>query len=246
MPSFAVIVVAAGKSERFADRHYKKPFAPLAGKAVWLYSAERFLQRKDVKQFLLVVSPEDREEFLQKFGANVAIMGVELVSGGSQRSDSVQNALAQVRPDIEYVAVHDAARPCLVDDWIDQVFDAAVRTGAAILANPVTGTLKRSRDGRAIDDTVSRESLWEAQTPQVFRRDLLLKAYAQRGQLQPTDDAQAVEQLGHPVALVPASRMNLKITTRDDLRWAEQTLKALPRPKLSGPAHPFADGDLWR
>lgn len=246
MASFAVIVAAAGKSERFQDRNYKKPFAPLAGKAVWLYSAERFLQRSDVKQFMLVISPEDRDDFMQRFGANVAIMGVELVMGGDERAASVEAALARVRPEIEYVAVHDAARPCLVDDWIDRVFDAATKSGAAILANPVTGTLKRSADGRSIDDTVSREKLWEAQTPQVFRRDLLLKAYANRGALQPTDEAQAVEALGHSVTLVSTPRMNIKITTKDDLRWAEHTLKALPRPKLTGPSHPFADDDLWR
>lgn len=246
MATFAVIVVAAGKSERFKDLHYKKPFAPLSGKAVWLYSAERFLQRPDVKQFLLVVSPEDRDEFMQRFGANVAIMGVELVNGGEERSDSVKAALAHVRPDIEYIAIHDAARPCLVDEWVDRVFDEAEKSGAAILANPVTSTLKRSTNGRSIGDTVPRDALWEAQTPQVFRRDLLLKAYAQLGKVNATDDAQVVESFGHNVSLVSNSRMNLKITTKDDLRWAEHTLKALPRPKLGGPAHPFADGDMWR
>ncbi len=95
-------------------------------------------------------------------------------------------------------------------------------------------------------ETVSREGLWEAQTPQVFRRELLVKAYAKRGGLQATDDAQLVERLGHKVTIVPGSPINLKITTREDLRLAEQALKALPKPKLLGPAHPFADDDMWR
>ncbi len=246
MASFSVILAAAGKSQRFRDRNYKKPFAPLAGKAVWLYSAERFLNRSDVKQLILVIAPEDREEFLQRFGANIAILGVEVVDGGRERAESVIRALSHVREDLEYVAVHDAARPCLVDAWIDQVFAAAEKSGAAILANPVVGTLKRSVDGKSIGETVPRDGLWEAQTPQVFRRELLLKAYAQHGKLNPTDESQAVERLGHAVTLVENSRMNLKITTRDDLRLAEQTLKVLPKPKLSGPAHPFADDDLWR
>jgi 2-C-methyl-D-erythritol 4-phosphate cytidylyltransferase len=246
MASFCVILAAAGQSHRFHDQHYKKPFAPLAGKAVWLHSAERFLNRSDVKQFILVIAADDREEFQQKFGANVAILGVDVVEGGKQRADSIQNALTHVRPDVDFIAVHDAARPCLADVWIDQVFAAAQQSGAAILANPVTGTLKRSADGRTIAETVPRAQLWEAQTPQVFRRDLLIQAYAQRGSLDPTDEAQAVENLGHPVRLIEAPRTNLKITTRDDLRLAEQALKALPRPKLSGPAHPFADDDLWR
>ena len=246
MAKFAVIMPAAGKSSRFHDKHYKKPFAPLANRAVWLHSAERFLNREDVKQFILLIAPEDREAFQMKFGANVAILGVDVVDGGKERAESIRNALSQVRADIDFIAVHDAARPCLADVWIDQVFAAARESGAAILANPVTGTLKKSHDGKTIAETVSRVGLWEAQTPPVFRRDLLVEAYAKHGHQNPTDEAQAVEQLGHKVRLIETPRTNLKITTRDDLRLAEQALKALPKPKLSGPSHPFADDDLWR
>lgn len=246
MAKFAVVLAAAGKSQRYRDPHYKKPFAILEGKAVWLHSAERFLNRDDVKQLILVISPEDRDDFQAKFGANIVILGIDVVDGGTERADSVQNALAVVRDEIDYVAVHDAARPCLADEWIDRVFAAARQSGAAILASPVTGTLKRSSDGKTIRETVPREQLWEAQTPQVFARQLLTDAYARRGKLNPTDEAQAVEAIGKPVTLVEAPRMNLKITTRDDLRWAQQTLKALPKPKFSGPANPFADDDMWR
>ena len=138
MAGFCVILAAAGKSQRFRDQHYKKPFAPLAGKAVWLHSAERFLNREDVRQFILLISPEDREAFQMKFGANVAILGVDVVDGGKERAESIRNALSHVRADIDFIAVHDAARPCLADVWIDQVFAAARESGAAILANPVT------------------------------------------------------------------------------------------------------------
>ena len=246
MPSFAVIVAAAGGSSRFQDKNYKKPFAPLAGKAVWLHSVERYLNRDDVKQMILVISPSDRESFMAKFGANVAILGIELVNGGAQRSDSVQNALEKVKSNIDFIAVHDAARPCFVDSWVDKVFEAAQKSGAAILAAPVTGTLKRSKDGKSIDETVPRDQLWQAQTPQVFRRDLLIDAYARRGDLDPTDEAQAVEAIGHQVSIVPCSPMNLKITTREDLKFAEQTLKALPKPNLANPGNPFANDDMWR
>jgi 2-C-methyl-D-erythritol 4-phosphate cytidylyltransferase len=246
MPSFSVILAAGGKSQRFQDRHYKKPYAPLGGKAVWLYSAEKFLGRDDVKQLILVIAAEDKEMFYAKFGANIAILGIEVVEGGEERSESVANALALVRDDVDFIAVHDAARPCLADAWIDAVFEAAAKSGAAILANRVVGTLKRSKDGKTIDETASRESLWEAQTPQVFRRTWLIDAYAKRGSLNPTDEAQAVEHLGHAVQLIESSRMNLKITTRDDLKLAEQALKVLPKPRLSGPGNPFADSDMWR
>lgn len=246
MPTFSVILPAAGRSTRFHDQHYKKPFAPLEQRAVWLHSAERFLNRKDVKQVIVVISPEDREEFMSKFGANVMILGVDVVDGGPERADSVQNALEKVDPACDFVAVHDAARPCIADEWIDRVFEAAVQTGAAILATPVVATLKRVSKDHAIEATVPRDQLWEAQTPQAFRRDVLLKAYARRGALAATDEAQLVEQSGHQVKVVPGSPINLKITTKEDLRLASYLLKALPKPKGLGPVHPFADDDLWR
>lgn len=246
MANFAVILPAAGASSRFKDKHYKKPFAPLTGRAVWLHSAERFLNRPEVKQVILVISAEDREDFNFKFAPNVAILGIDVVEGGKERADSIERALAQVKPEVDFVAVHDAARPCLADEWITKVFEAAEKMGAAILAVPVPGTLKRVGANHAITETVSREGLWEAQTPQVFRRQLLLDAYAKRGGFVATDDAQLVERLGKPVTVVQGSPINLKITTQEDLRLAEQALKAMPKPKFQGPAHPFAGDDMWR
>ena len=246
MPTFGVILAAAGQSSRFQDANYKKPFAPLAGRAVWLHSAEKFLERSDVKQVVIVVAPEDREAFVEKFGANLAFMGVTLAEGGAHRADSVRRGLEKLGPEIDFVAIHDAARPCIATPWIDRVFEAGARTGAAILATPVIGTLKRVGPDGTITETVDRTGLWEAQTPQVFSRDLLVRAYATRQDSQPTDEAQLVESLGQRVTVVPGSPINLKITSREDLRLAEQALKALPKPKLSGPSHPFANDDMWR
>ncbi len=143
MAKFAVILPAAGRSSRFHDQSYKKPFAPLANKAVWLHSAERFLGRSDVVQTILVIAPEDRDDFNFKFSANVAILGIEVIDGGPERADSVEAALARVKPEADFVCVHDAARPCSADAWIDEIFAAAEKSGAAIFAMPVAGTLKR-------------------------------------------------------------------------------------------------------
>lgn len=246
MAQFGVILVAAGRSSRFQDANYKKPFAPLAGRPVWLHSAEKFTDRDDVKQVVVVVAPEDREAFLEKFGANLAFMGITLAEGGRERADSVKNGLEKLGPEIDTVAIHDAARPCLASEWIDRVFAAGVKTGAAILATPVVSTLKRVGADSVIAETVAREGLWEAQTPQVFARSILEKAFATAAGRPATDEAALVEAAGHPVTVVPGSPVNLKITSREDLRLAEQALKALPKPKLSGPAHPFAGDDLWR
>jgi 2-C-methyl-D-erythritol 4-phosphate cytidylyltransferase len=241
-----VILPAAGRSSRFKDKHYKKPFVPLANRAVWIYSADRFINRNDVIQVILVIAAEDREDFNFKFASNVAILGIDVVHGGAERSDSVEKALAKVKPSADLVCIHDAARPCLCDEWVDTIFAAGERTGAAIYAVPVSNTLKRAGSDKRILETVPREGLWEAQTPQVFRRELLLEAYARRGGFQATDDAQLVERLGHAVTIVPGSPINMKIATKEDLRLAQHALKALPKPKLSGPSHPFADDDMWR
>ncbi len=246
MASFAVILAAAGAGSRFHDKNYKKPFAPLANKAIWLHSAEKFVNRSDVKQMIVVVSPADREYFQFKFAANAAILGIDVVDGGAERAESVAKGLERVKGDIDFVCVHDAARPCLADEWISAIFEAGEKSGAAIFGIPVSSTLKRVGKDRKVLETVPREGLYEAQTPQVFGRQLLVDAHAKRGNFPATDDAQLVERLGHPVTVVPGSPINLKIATREDLRLAQQALKALPRPKLSGPAHPFAGDDMWR
>ena len=246
MPTFGVILAAAGQSSRFHDANYKKPFAPLAGRPVWLHSAEKFVDRPDVKQVVVVVAPEDRAAFVEKFGANLAFMGITLAEGGAHRAESVRRGLERLDASIDTVAIHDAARPCIAQAWIDRVFEAGARTGAAILAIPVAGTLKRVGPTHAITETIDRTGLWEAQTPQVFARDLLARALASSPVDRPTDEAQAVEALGHAVTVVPGSPINLKITSREDLKLAEQALKALPTPRLGGPNHPFAGDDVWR
>jgi len=246
VPTHAVILPAAGKSSRFLDKHYKKPFAPLENRAVWLHSAEKFLNRDDVKQLIVVVSKEDAQDFQDKFAANIAILGIQLVHGGATRSESVANAIAKVRNDIDYIVVHDAARPCLANEWIDNVFSAAHKSGAAILAIPVAGTLKRVGSDMNIQETISRENLWEAQTPQVFRRQILIEAHGRRGNFDATDDAQLVERMGQKVTIVTGSPINMKITTKEDLRLAAHALKALPKPKTLGGLHPFEGDDMWR
>jgi 2-C-methyl-D-erythritol 4-phosphate cytidylyltransferase len=243
---FAVVLPAAGRSERFKDRR-KKPFVELDGRAIWVRAVELFINRDDVIQTLVVINPADREEFQRRFGPNLAFLGVEVVDGGRERSDSVAHALARVRPDAEFIAVHDAVRPCLQTENIDKVFAEAERTGAAVLGTPISDTLKRVKPDGSIGETVPREQLWAVQTPQVFRRDILLKAYANRGRVAGpvTDDAQLVEATGTPIHMVEGPATNIKITTRGDLILAKAILEALPKPKVAGPVHPFAEDEMW-
>jgi 2-C-methyl-D-erythritol 4-phosphate cytidylyltransferase len=241
MATFAVILPAAGKSTRFTNHKRKKPFIDLKGRPVWVRAAECFINREDVRQVLLVVSREDMEWVKEKFRPNLAFMNVDIIEGGAERFQSVQNALARVKSDVDFVAVHDAARPLIVKEWVDTVFAAAEKSGAAIPAIPSANTLKRVGPDRTIRETVSREGLWQAQTPQVFERKLLLDAFAKRGDLAATDESQLVENIGHPVTVVEGWPMNIKITTFADFKMAEALVEALPKPKMLGGLHPFAD-----
>jgi 2-C-methyl-D-erythritol 4-phosphate cytidylyltransferase len=247
MPKFAVVLPAAGRSSRFGQGE-KKPFATLDGRAVWLRSAELFVNRKDVCQCVVVIAPEDRELFDIRYTANLAFMDVRVAPGGRERFESVANALALLKPEAEFVAIHDAVRPCLTAEQIDATFAAAAKDGAALLAVPVTDTVKRVGAGKKVEETLARQGLWLAQTPQVFRRDWLEAAYARRGELGAaiTDDAQLVEAAGHPVRVVEGAPTNLKITTAADLALAEAILKSRPKPKEKRPIHPFADEEMWR
>lgn len=247
MPKFAVILPAAGKSSRFTNKE-KKPFAMIDGRAVWLRTAELFVTREEVAQLLLVLNPEDRELFEMRFQANIAFMNVKLVDGGAERFDSVANAIAMMKDDVEYVAIHDAVRPCATAELIDSVFQAAIKHGAAIPAVRVADTLKQVGPNNVVQSTQPRANLWAVQTPQVFRKDALIEAYARRGQVTTdiTDDAQLVEALGLPVHVVEGDPTNIKITTFKDLFLADAILKSRPKPKAKGPSHPFADEDMWR
>lgn len=247
MPKFAVILPAAGKSSRFKDKE-KKPYATLDGRAVWLRCAELFITRDDVIQTLLVISGEDDEMVRRRYGANLAFMNVQIVEGGAERFESVAKALEKVSPDAEYVAIHDAVRPCLAEELVTAVFAQAQKHGAALLGVPIVDTIKRVDPKDKVEATVSRKGLWLAQTPQVFRKDLLVEAYAKRASLGKdiTDDAQLVEAAGHPVHIVEGSTQNIKITSKPDLFLAEAVLKARPKPKGKAPIHPFADEDMWK
>ncbi|HLJ97535.1 MAG TPA: 2-C-methyl-D-erythritol 4-phosphate cytidylyltransferase [Gemmataceae bacterium] len=246
MAKFAVILPAAGQSSRFRDKE-KKPFAVLDGRAVWLRSAELFITRSDVCQCIIVVAKNDQELFRRRYGANLAFMNVQIADGGTERFESVANALALVKPEADFIAIHDAVRPCLTEELINAVFAEAEKSGAALLAIPVADTVKRVDAQRQVQETVPRQGLWLTQTPQVFGRDLLTAVYAQRSKAsaETTDDAQLVEAAGHKVHVVEGSSTNLKITTKADLYLAEAVLKSRPKPKPSGPIHPFAEEEMW-
>jgi 2-C-methyl-D-erythritol 4-phosphate cytidylyltransferase len=248
--NIAVIICAAGSSSRFGGKR-KKPFTDVAGRAAFLRSIEFFADRDDVKQILLAIPAEDEELVEVKWNDNLGFFNVKMYLGAAERFETVAKGLELIKEDITLIAVHDAVRCCLKNEWIDDCFAAAARTGAAMLAAPVVATIKKVKDG-VIEKTVDRAGLYEAQTPQVFKKELLKKAYAELSKLDktkisvdstgsPRDDAQLVEALGEKVAIVETDSSNIKITTPSDIAIAEAIIKSRPKPKQEGYVGPYGE-----
>lgn len=238
----AAIICAAGVSSRFGGKR-KKPFVDVAGRAAVLRSVELFANRDDVKQILLAIAPEDEELVNVKWGPNLAFYNTKICFGGAERFDTVSSALELVKETIDLIAVHDAVRCCVTGKWIDKVIAAAAQSGAAILACPVTATIKEARDN-TITKTIDRAGLYEAQTPQVFKAELLKKAYENLAKLDKSkisDDSQLIEALGHKVSIVKTDSSNIKITHRNDIAIAEAILKSRPKPGPKGPTGPYIE-----
>jgi 2-C-methyl-D-erythritol 4-phosphate cytidylyltransferase len=246
----AVIICAAGASSRFGGKR-KKPFADVAGRAVFLRSVELFSNRDDVKQILLAIAPEDEELVNVKWGPNLKFFNVQTCFGGEKRFDTVRGALELVKDGTDLIAVHDAVRCCVTEKWIEQVIATAAKMGAAILAAPIVATIKEAKDSTIIK-TVDRAGLYEAQTPQVFEASLLKEAYKNLKNLDNglghplreskiSDDAQLIEALGHKISIVETDSSNIKITRQSDIAIAEAILKSRPKPKPKGPTGPYVE-----
>lgn len=211
---FTLIIPAAGEGRRLGG-DTAKAFVDLAGAPMICRTMERFDGAAFIAQRVVAVRPGDVEAARK----HLTKWDVTVVEGGALRQHSVAAALRETR--CAYVAIHDGARPFISQDLIRRVLEAALRTGAAIAAVPVTDTIKRVENG-LIRETVSRDCLWAAQTPQAFRTDLIRRALMGiDGQgIEVTDDARLVEMLGHTVRIVEGERENIKITTPEDLERA--------------------------
>ena len=209
--SRGAVIVAAGRGTRMGADKVWLPLGPLP---VVAYSLRVF--SRHAARVVLVVG---REKLADAMGL-VSELGIvaTVCEGGERRQDSVWRGL-QTIGDVSFVAIHDGARP-LVGGWlIDACYDAARRYGAAVSAVKVRDTLKQGLPDGTIGATVDRDVLWAAQTPQIFQTELLRRAYEALDE-EVTDDASAVERLGHPVKLVPGDPYNIKLTTREDLEVA--------------------------
>ncbi len=249
----SVLIVAAGRGTRAAGSALPKQYRQLGGKPVLTHAIEAFASHPAVNAIQVVIHSDDRALY-DACCAGLHAPLREPISGGAMRQDSVRaglQALAALDPDA--VLIHDAARPLIEADLIDRVLAALLEDDGAIAALPVNDTLKRSGPNGIIVETVSREGLWRAQTPQGFRFASILAAHEavhSQGRSDFTDDAAIAEWAGLRVALVPGSARNIKLTDEEDFALAECLIA--PAGQLEYRAgtgfdvHRFCEGDhVW-
>ncbi len=254
------IIVSAGKGRRFAEgkareSEYgstksdlgpmrigrgKKQFQLLAGKPVLAHTLDKFEACPLIRSVLLVVGEEDLdhclEEIVEKYGYQKVS---QIVPGGKRRQDSVRKGIDALSGDADVVVIHDGVRPFVTRDLIEESIHTAFRFEAALVAMPVKDTIKMVHNDGTVIKTLDRETLWQIQTPQTFRVNLIKEAHrraTEEGFLG-TDDASLVERLGVKVHVIPGSYSNLKITTPEDLILAEFFLQAKKGERPGGVHH---------
>lgn len=224
----SAIIVAAGNSRRMG---FDKVLHPLAGKPVLAHSILAFERTAEIDEIVVVARPDltsslkdlIREECISKVAA--------IVPGGTERHLSVWSGLQALDSSSQYVAIHDGARPLITPDVIRACLKLAQKTGAACCASPIADTVKRVSEEQQVTGSVDRTGLWAMQTPQIFSRELICKAYSaviSKHELV-TDEVSAVQQLGHKVSLLRNDDWNFKITFPNDLQMAEHVLAVRER-----------------
>jgi 2-C-methyl-D-erythritol 4-phosphate cytidylyltransferase len=224
----AAIIAAAGIGVRMGHT-IAKPYMLLGNKPILAHTLAVFETIKEIREVIVVVHPEEldycQEKVISPFGFKKVL---RLVPGGKERQDSVYNALKALRNEdnLEIILVHDGVRPFVTPEQVARVIQAARSCGAAILGLPAQDTLKTVDGEGLIRQTLDRKDVWQVQTPQAFQTPLLWRAFteAYSRDFYGTDEASLVEALLQPVAIVPGSPLNLKITTPDDLALAEAIL----------------------
>ena len=222
MAQVGAVIVAAGRSTRMGG--VDKTFAPILGQPLVAHTLDRFESSSLIDQIVLVLAEDSLEQGRKLVEERGYKKVAHVCAGGLRRQDSVRNGLELLSP-CDWVMVHDGARPCLDEAMLRRGLEAAAECGSAVAGVPVKDTIKLVTPDQMVIETPARSQLWAAQTPQIFRYDLLLEAHQTCTQ-DVTDDAAMVESLGHPVKMFLGAYENIKVTTADDLVIAETFLRA--------------------
>jgi len=218
----SAIIVSAGKGVRMNDA-FRKQYMDLSGLPLVAHSVIAFDKCRPIEEIFLVVPKEDMDYCQKKILSPLELKKkVYLVPGGDQRQDSVYNGLQAIDKNTETVVIHDGVRPFVQAENLLACIHGSKDFGACILGIPASDTLKRVGKSEIIQETLTRDRIWLAQTPQAFRYDLILKAHetARRDGYVGTDDASLLERLGMDVKIISGSRLNIKITLKEDLAVA--------------------------
>lgn len=221
------VIVSAGTGQRFMEGR-KKQFFSLGGKPVLAHTLEPFDASPLIRSIFLVVGKEDQDYCLKEIVEKFQYRKIsQIVPGGQRRQDSVKNGLDALSMDSEVIVIHDGVRPFVTREMIEDSIRSAIRFGAVITAMPVKDTIKMAHPDGTILQTLERERLYQAQTPQTFQTPLIREAYrkAEEDHFVGTDDASLVEHLGKKVHILLGSYTNIKITTLEDLMLANLFLK---------------------
>ncbi|MFC1500830.1 2-C-methyl-D-erythritol 4-phosphate cytidylyltransferase [Elusimicrobiota bacterium] len=216
----AVIILAAGSGKRFNSKTPKQ-FLKLKNKPVFLWSVLAFKKIKAFKQVILVV-PRNKLKSLLPVAKKYSL---DIIAGGKQRYNSVSKGLKTINGNIDCIAIHDAARPLIKTKTIIKGLKAANKYGASIIAVKAKDTVKSAGSSLLIKNTIPRDMVWFAQTPQIFKAPVIMKAYSKLKSKNITDDAQAIEQMGKKVKIVEGEQTNIKITETSDLKIAKTFLE---------------------
>lgn len=215
----SAIVVAAGQGRRLKAASCK-PLVKIGKFPAIIYSLSALDKYPGISEIIVVVSDKNQRLIIKLIKSYSFKKNINFVLGGRRRQDSVYNGLKMVSGSSDWVLIHDSARPFIDRTIIAKVILAAKKTGAAIVAVKPKATVKFSLRNNIVKNTLDRDHLWEVQTPQVFKKELILQAYKKYAQDKVTDDASLVEKLGARVLIVQGKYENIKITTNEDLLFA--------------------------
>lgn len=224
-PVCAAVIVAAGSGRRMG-MSISKQFLRLGEKEILAHTMEQFEKSAAVHEIILVTGQENFERIHRMAAAYGWKKLAAVVEGGAERQDSIWNGLSRTSQDAEIVLLHDGVRPFVTEEMIQQSIQTALETGACAVGVPVKDTIKIcGTDGMALE-TPDRSCLWQIQTPQTFRREVIFQAFekARKDGFIATDDTSVAEYAGFPVKVIPGSYRNIKITTQEDLLIAKAFL----------------------